>query len=105
MTLAREALDEINNLLQSYNFLFTVFEELQRRNTTMDNDALDAMAGLLRRVSEAAKTEMVEAFPVKLLSAAPIFSNRSDRVHEVRRRTNFLSWSWAGWHAPTLWDS
>ncbi|KIW90469.1 uncharacterized protein Z519_09115 [Cladophialophora bantiana CBS 173.52] len=107
IALAREGMDEMEYLLQPYDFLFSALEEFQKRNITMDSDALNAMAGFLQRVAEAGKTAMIEGLPVKLLPVAMIFRNRADNPDlspDVRRRSDFPSWSWAGWRAPSFWD-
>jgi len=105
IAMAREAMDNMEDLLDPFNFLFIALEEFQRRNITMDDDALNAMAGFLRRVAEAGKTEMIEGLPAKILPAALIFTNRMKTFSgksESRRRKKFPSWSWAGWRAPSF---
>jgi hypothetical protein len=101
-------MDEMEYFLQPYDFLFIALEEFQRRNLKMDNDALNAMAGFIQRVSESGKTEMVEGVPVKLLPMALLFRNRVENPRysrDVQRRSDFPSWSWAGWRASSFWDA
>ncbi|OAG34723.1 hypothetical protein AYO21_11115 [Fonsecaea monophora] len=107
IALARQGMDEMEYLLEPYDFLFSALEEFQKRKITLDGDALNAMSGFLQRVADAGETGMIEGLPVKLLPVAMIFRNRADNPalsSDVRRRSEFPSWSWAGWRAPSFWD-
>ncbi|OQV01240.1 hypothetical protein CLAIMM_06632 [Cladophialophora immunda] len=103
---ARESMDDMEFALAPYDFLFSALEEFQKRKITMNSDALNAMSGILERVADAATTEMIEGLPAKILPVATIFQNRGDNPElssDVRRRSDFPSWSWAGWRAPSFW--
>jgi hypothetical protein len=81
--------------IATYTFLFKILETYQNRNLTSEDDALNAMTGILRRVSAAADTEMIQGHPAKIFPLALIFIQTSTRAPQ--RRKNFPSWSWAGW--------
>ena len=104
-----EIIDDKYQPILPYHFLIFALGEFSRRSLTVENDALNAISGILRRVSDATKTEMVEGLPIMLLPIFLIFrrdyhAQTSRGYGNVHRRTQFPSWSWAGWHAPLLWE-
>ncbi|KAK5659615.1 hypothetical protein OQA88_819 [Cercophora sp. LCS_1] len=62
------------------------------RVLTNQDDAIMAAAGVTRRFSEIMECEMLEGLPVTALEAFILFKG-----HNLRRRNNFPSYSWAGW--------
>lgn len=76
INLLQEQMDEMDFFLSPYNFLFLLLELFQRRNISRDGDAYNAVAGFIRRVSEAANTNFVEGLPTKLFPLALLFYNR-----------------------------
>lgn len=106
INMLQEQMDEMAYFLSPYNFLFLLLEAFQRRNLSWDGDAYNAVAGFIRRVSEAGNTDFIEGLPVKLFPLALLFYNRSRSSYpagDTRRRTDFPSWSWTGWCAGSRW--
>jgi len=56
------------------------------------NDALRAMAGIIRRDSEKIASSMLESLPIRAMESFMSFVGRN-----LRRRRGFPSYSWTGW--------
>lgn len=76
-----------------------VFEAFSDRTLSHDGDALRAMAGILRRMSEEGPCSFVQGLPITYIWNALIFRSRHT---SLRRRTGFASYSWAGWKGSIL---
>jgi hypothetical protein len=93
----------------SYSFFFEAIRRFQKRNLTMEDDAIKAMSGIMQRVAECSGTEFLEALPVKIFPVALLFSHAAaekfsfERGLPPRRRRTFPSWSWAGWANYPNW--
>ncbi|KAK3303885.1 heterokaryon incompatibility protein-domain-containing protein [Chaetomium strumarium] len=70
-----------------------------RRALTYQGDVLNAMAGIMRRVSHKMKCRFLEGLPTASLDLFLLF--RSHRSM-LRRREGFPSYSWAGWQGPVM---
>lgn len=88
---------EPNKLLRMLN-PFQDYKELVKeysiRVLTTQNDALRAMAGIIRRISESQRWEIVEGMPTVDLDRMMLFRGR---YHPLSRRPDFPSYSWLGW--------
>jgi len=69
------------------------------RDITDDNDVLDAMAGITRRVASKLGSGILEGLLTSYFDASILFYHSCTRP--VRRRPAFPSWSWAGWSGYT----
>ena len=56
-----------------HHFLFSAIERFQTRNLTNQNDAINAMTGILARVAQRAKTSILGGLPMDVLSLALLF--------------------------------
>lgn len=65
-----------------------------KRALTNQNDALRAMAGIIRRFTEAMKCRFLGGLPTASFDRFIIFYAFGNSLH---RRANFPSYSWAGW--------
>jgi hypothetical protein len=101
ITFARDNMDMGIRSVATYTFLFQVLEVYQNRNLTDENDALNAVAGILRRVAASAKTKMVQGLPADIFPLAILFLHTDRRA--PRRRKKFPSWSWCGWKGQVSW--
>ena len=73
VNLARESMDLGEGESAPYFYLFTLLERFQQRDLRDENDAINAMSGLLRRVAQATGTSIVEGLPAKIFPLATIF--------------------------------
>lgn len=86
-----------------------IVRSLTRRELTFDGDVLNACTGLLkvdqeRRASRGESTALHFGLPVAIFSRALCWmSTTSDSPG--RRRSDFPSWSWAGWDTVASYDS
>ena len=85
----------------AYTFLFQMLENYQTRKLTNQVDALNAVAGMLRRVATSAKTKMVQGLPTSIFPLALLFLHTDRRA--PRRWKQCPSWSWCGWIGATTW--
>ncbi|KAJ9615781.1 hypothetical protein H2200_001858 [Cladophialophora chaetospira] len=102
LTSVRDTMDTGGNHVSSYTFLFEILAIYQGRDLTDENDALNAMAGILTRVGTAAKTKIVQGLPANILPLAMLLFHPKSR-RAPRRRMAFPSWSWCGWTGVTSW--
>ncbi|KAK0616605.1 heterokaryon incompatibility protein-domain-containing protein, partial [Immersiella caudata] len=71
----------------------SILPEYTKRALTADNDALRALAGIMRRVSDKLQCPMLGGLPTRALDQFLLFFGKN-----LRRRPGFPSYSWAGWH-------
>ena len=71
----------------------SILPEYTKRALTAENDALRALAGIMRRVSDKLQYPMLEGLPTRALDQFLLFFGNN-----LRRRPGFPSYSWAGWH-------
>ena len=102
LTSVRDTMDTGGNDVSTYTFLFEILAIYQGRDLTDENDALNAMAGILTRVATAAKTKIVQGLPADILPLAMLFFYPKSR-RAPRRRMAFPSWSWCGCMGVTSW--
>lgn len=75
-------------------------EDFSRRKLRSDGDALRALAGVTRPMASGMETCMVEGLPGYYLNHFLFFmSSKGD----LRRRSEFASFSWAGWEGQIMW--
>ncbi|KAM0549939.1 hypothetical protein ACHAPJ_009186 [Fusarium lateritium] len=72
-----------------------------RRVLTNQNDALRAMAGIIRRFVEAMRCHFFQGLPTAMFDRFIIFRAKYNALH---RRPSFPSYSWAGWRGPIVVD-
>jgi hypothetical protein len=77
--------------LEDYSILLLYYS---RRALTNQGDALRAMAGIIRRLSEKVKYRFFEGLPTAVLDAFLIFKAHGTNL---QRRSGFPSYSWTGW--------
>jgi hypothetical protein len=65
-----------------------------KRALTYQMDALRAMAGIIRRLSERMKCRFLEGLPTAAFDLFIVFRRHHSPLY---RRAGFPSWSWAGW--------
>lgn len=95
ITFARDSMDLGDSNVATYTFLFKILELYQERHLSDENDAINAMTGILRSVTASAKTQMFQGLPANIFPLALLFIHTASRA--PRRRKHFPSWSWAGW--------
>ena len=78
-----------------YPYLLSAIQHFQQRNLRNDDDAINAMTGILQRVAQKANTTMSQGLPLAVFPLALIFFPIGSALQ--RRRSKFASWSWAGW--------
>lgn len=90
-------------------YLFTAIAAYQNRNLTGDNDAINAVMGILQPIVLRLKTRLLQGLPAVMWDIVLLFTqfkpHRSNFRKEtrIRRRLGFPSWSWAGWVAGVNW--
>ena len=102
LTSVRDTMDTGGRRVSAYTFLFEILAIYQGRDLTDENDALNAMSGILTRVATYAKTKIVQGLPADILPLAMLFLHSKGR-RVPRRRKAFPSWSWCGWAGVTSW--
>jgi len=80
-----EPLHDFGNMLIYYN----------KRALSFQSDALRALAGITRRVSQKAKCRFLQGMPTAAFDAFLLFERNSWGT--LRRRQGFPSYSWVGW--------
>jgi hypothetical protein len=75
-------------------------EEYSRRKLRRDGDALRALAGVSRPLASDMKTLMVEGLPGYYLNHFLLFISSNG---DLRRRSEFASFLWAGWEGQIMW--
>jgi hypothetical protein len=78
-------------------YFVEVASRFMMRNLTFENDAIDAMSGILHRISVIGQTPILHGVPERWLPEIMAFTPR-----QLRRRKGFPSWSWAGWLGEML---
>jgi hypothetical protein len=83
-----------------------VVEEYTKRRLSHDGDALNAVAGVLNRLSAQMKTQMVQGLPAYYFDRALLFYWNSHWPNDgaSRRRHGFPSYSWAGWREVVYYN-
>jgi len=81
----------MNHVLSDYNIMLFYYT---KRALTNQNDALRAMAGVIRRYIEAMKCRFLGGLPTASFDRFIIFNAFGNTLH---RRPYFPSYSWAGW--------
>ena len=84
-----------------YIYMQECIWRFQRRNLSFDDDAINAMTGILTRVSLLAGFSIWQGAPEPWLPLFLVFVPDQ----ETRRRHSFPSWSWAGWAGEIDWQS
>lgn len=84
-----------------------IVRSLTRRKLTFDGDLLNACTGIFkadqeRRASRGQSTLLHFVLPVAIFSKALCWMSTSDSPG--RRRSDFPSWSWAGWDTAASYD-
>ncbi|KAK0620763.1 heterokaryon incompatibility protein-domain-containing protein [Immersiella caudata] len=80
----------------SLKALSRILNAYTRRALTNQEDAIHAMAGILRRFSEKLRCSFFQGMPTAAFDSAVLFSGAVNST-PLRRRLNFPSYSWAGW--------
>ena len=75
-------------------------EDYSRRKLRMDGDALRAFVGICRPAAAGMETGMVEGLPGYFLDHFLLFISSQGNM---RRRSEFASYSWAGWEGRVMW--
>ena len=92
-------------LLQHKNFdvYASLVEDFTARSLTFQSDALRAFNGISTILEDAWKTKFYNGIPPRYMESALLFGVEGGTGGAVRR-TEFPSWSWAGWQsAVNLW--
>lgn len=86
----------------SFRMLSDYLWKYGTRDLTDQSDALNAMAGICRRVASKAKCSFLQGMPVAAFDLYVLFFPPTAGGHLERfaRRPGFPSWSWAGWQGP-----
>lgn len=77
-----------------------LMEEYSSRKLRNDGDVLRAVAGVVRPMAAGMDTLLIEGLPGYYLDHFLLFISHSGNL---RRRTNFGSFSWAGWEGRIMW--
>jgi len=72
------------------------------RNLTHQSDALYALTGVMKRMSERMRCEFLEGLPKVMFDSFILFIGWDKRAR--RRRGGFPSWSWVGWIGGVTWQ-
>lgn len=68
-----------------------------QRSLTYQGDALNAMEGIIRRLSSRTKCRFFEGIPTAAIDIFLLFRSHGSSLH---RRPEFPSYSWTGWRGP-----
>ncbi|KAL3296010.1 tol protein [Colletotrichum asianum] len=95
---------ELLNPLRDYA---CILEHYTTRVLSDPCDTIRALAGIIRRVEDKLGQEIIEGLPAGRLERFMLFRSASGG-NLSRRRSEFPSWSWAGWHdqitlEPPIW--
>lgn len=100
VSLAQEEMDHYPGYGTAFEYLFASIGRFQLRHLSNEQDALNAMAGIMTRVAARARTDMVSGLPLYVFPLALCFNRRFTLLS---RRSCFPSWSWAGWKGEPMW--
>lgn len=91
--------------LENLDYLFEIVRRAQVRNLSKPTDAINAVAGLVERIARRMNMSFLEGLPAQALDLGLLFQHSLDIRWPRRneRRTNFPSWSWAGWYGSIVW--
>ena len=85
------------NPVQDYETMLLYYTQ---RALTNQQDALQAMAGIIRRLSGKMKCRFLEGLPTAIFDIFILFRQDGSNLH---RRRVFPSYSWTGWRGPLNW--
>ncbi|KAI9764029.1 MAG: hypothetical protein M1840_008905 [Geoglossum simile] len=71
------------------------------RQLTKDSDAINGISALLKPLTIRMKARLLEGLPTSSFDMSVLFFRRLD---SLRRRSEFPSYSWAGWAGQIMWD-
>ncbi|KAI1495975.1 heterokaryon incompatibility protein-domain-containing protein [Biscogniauxia marginata] len=77
-----------------FHMLGQLLVKYSTRSLTNQSDAMDAMLGVCRRISDQAKCSLLLGIPVIAFDWFLLFY---PSVTGIRRRQGFPSWAWSGW--------
>ena len=104
VALAQDALDTDDDPERFYIYLQECIWRFQKRSLSFDDDAINAMAGILTRISSLGGIQIWQGVLEAWLPFFLVFA--SHEYHQgTRRRGSFPSWSWAGWAGQIDWYS
>lgn len=92
--------DPNDGFLPSFWAYQKLCEDYSRRQLRSDGDALRAISGISRPLASGMETLMVEGLPGYYLDHFMLFISSDGNM---RRRTGFASFSWAGWEGGIVW--
>jgi hypothetical protein len=92
--------DPIEGFLPSCWAYQKICEDFSRRKLRNDEDALRALQGILRPTAAGMDTDLMEGLPGYYLDHFLLFISGSGNM---RRRSQFASYSWAGWEGSKMW--
>lgn len=92
--------DPVEGFLPSCWAYQKICEDFSRRKLRNDEDALRALQGILRPTAAGMDTKLIEGLPGYYLDHFLFFISGSGNM---RRRSQFASYSWAGWEGSKMW--
>ncbi|MCJ1377887.1 hypothetical protein MMC17_000983 [Xylographa soralifera] len=96
------AIDVDESPLSAYQI---VLEYYTARDLTIDNDAINAVSGFLKRLSGRMECRLVEGLATAAFDANMLFVPINIRdCTKSKRRSAFPSYSWAGWRGQQGWE-
>jgi len=107
--LLREDFDSRQRSTMSYEYLSNTIETFQARDVRFGGDAVNAVSGILERLCDVMGTYSMEGLLVDIFPWMLIFkrskrddsgSRRRSQFPRSERRSEFSTWSWAGWSGP-----
>ncbi|KLU89813.1 hypothetical protein MAPG_08782 [Magnaporthiopsis poae ATCC 64411] len=89
----------------SYSVFMSLLRQYTSRKLTFEDDAMRAMAGIIRRFSELPVFQggFFQGMPRSSFDGFLLFSSRCSS--STRRRCGFPSYSWTGWAGPLEYDT
>jgi hypothetical protein len=92
--------DPLEGFLPSCWAYQKICEDFSRRKLRNDEDALRALQGILRPTAAGMDTDLIEGLPGYYLDHFLLFISGTG---DMRRRSQFASYSWAGWEGSKMW--
>ena len=93
--------DPLEGFLPSCWAYQKICEDFSRRKLRNDEDALRALQGILRPTAAGMDTDLIEGLPGYYLDHFLMFISGTG---QMRRRSQFASYSWAGWEGSKMWS-
>jgi hypothetical protein len=95
--------DWIDRVVWLFSDYADIVMNYTKRKLSYSSDILNALAGILHRVSTNTKVKFLYGLPQQDIVNALVW--RSYDGHALVRRHGFPSWSWCGWEGPVMYNN